>query len=117
MTKQRVATLTVLPDCDLCKLENPLSKPEIARYDAPIAGNGWAYLCCYHYKGYAVSLGTKLEAGVCEKCGNSGWIESTLPTAYLPCPLGCRNQESSLESGAVEQEIILARQQLAEEGA
>ncbi|KKN69284.1 hypothetical protein LCGC14_0442790 [marine sediment metagenome] len=86
MTKQHIARFTVLPDCDLCKLENPLSKPQAARYDAPIAGNGWAYLCCYHYKGYAVGLGTKLVA------------------------------EDSLESGAVEQEIVFARQRLAEEG-
>lgn len=87
MTKQHIARLTVLPDCDLCKLEAPLSSPQMARYDAPIAGNGWAYLCCYHFKGYAVSPGTKLVA------------------------------EDSLESGAVEKEIVFARQRLAEEGA
>ena len=87
MTDLRMVRLSTLPSCDLCTLENPLSMPQTARYDAPIAGNGWAYLCCYHYKGYAVSTGTKLTA------------------------------EDELEMGAVEQEIIWARQRLAEEGA
>lgn len=87
MLKQRTVRLSVLPPCDLCKWENPLSKPQVARYDAPIAGNGWAYLCAYHYQGYAVNVGTKLIA------------------------------EDELNSGAVEREIIFARQQLAEEGA
>lgn len=81
--KQRTATLTVLPPCDLCKMESPLSIPQTARYDAPIAGNGWANLCLYHYIAYAVGRGTKLIA----------------------------------ESGAVEREIVSARQRLAEEGA
>lgn len=83
----RTARLTVLPSCDLCKLENPLSKPETARFDAPIAGNGWAYLCAYHYLGYAVGKGTKLVL------------------------------ESGLEIGAAAREIVAARLRLAEEGA
>ena len=86
MKNGKTATLAVLPSCDFCKLENPLSDPQIARFEAPTA-SGWVFLCCYHYKGYALSEGTKLVA------------------------------EDDLEIGAVEREIVFARQRLAEEGA
>jgi len=118
MTKQRTVKLTVLPSCDFCILENPLSTPQIARSDAPTA-SGWAYLCYYHFKGYALSQGTKLEAEDeivqttdCPKCGTPNrigrkrcvWCSEKL------------EREDSLESGAVEQEIVFARQRLAKEG-
>lgn len=36
-----------LPECDVCKMEFPSSKPNPAKYDGPIGGP-WGYMCEAH---------------------------------------------------------------------
>jgi hypothetical protein len=36
------------PDCDVCKMEFPSSTPNKAKYDGPVAGTMWGYMCSAH---------------------------------------------------------------------
>jgi len=51
----KTATVTELPDCDLCKMEG---RKEPAEYDAKIPGSSWANVCQEHFDKFGCSLGT-----------------------------------------------------------
>ena len=55
----KTVEISKYPDCDICKLEFPSSKPNAARYDGPINGV-WGYMCEAH-KIVIKGLTTRLE--------------------------------------------------------
>lgn len=61
-TGMRIVTVSQLPDCDVCKLEFPSSIPNPARYDGPVDGPQWGYMCEAHkrvVKGLTIRLETR----------------------------------------------------------
>ena len=51
------ARVAQLPECDVCKNENPDYPPEKARYDGKTRYGTWGYMCERHFETNGVGLG------------------------------------------------------------
>ena len=51
------ARVTKLPECDLCKNENPDYTPEKAQYDGKTRYGIWGYMCERHFQTDGIGLG------------------------------------------------------------
>ena len=51
------ARVSKLPECDVCKNENPDYPPEDAQYDGKTRYGTWGYMCERHFQTNGVGLG------------------------------------------------------------
>jgi hypothetical protein len=51
------ARVSKLPECDVCKNENPDYPPEDAQYDGKTRYGTWGYMCERHFQSNGVGLG------------------------------------------------------------